>query len=110
MGLLELQVERAWKKTKRTLRLLVRVSERTIDRKGQYLLIPEIEIEGWWTSLEVPMADVIELYRHHGTHEQFHSEIETELDLERLPSGKFDTNDGLPHLAAFAYDYSDAAG
>jgi hypothetical protein len=37
-------------------------------------------------------------------HEQFHSELKTDLDLERLPSGKFDTNDGLLHLAAFAYN------
>ena len=28
-------------------------------------------------------------------HEQFHSEIKTDLDLERLPSGKFDTNDAM---------------
>ncbi|GAB1425345.1 hypothetical protein MASR2M16_25790 [Thauera terpenica] len=104
VGLLDLQVERAWKKAKRTLRLVVRVTERTIDKKGQHLLAPEIEIEGWWTSLDVPMADVIELYKHHGTHEQFHSEIKTDLDLERLPSGKFDTNDAVVHLAAFAYN------
>jgi hypothetical protein len=50
------------------------------------------------------MAEVIELYKHHGTHEQFHSELKTDLDLERLPSGKFDTNDVLLHLAAFAYN------
>ena len=43
--------------------------------------------------------DVIDLYKHHGTHEQFHSEIKTDLDLERLPSGKFDTNDAIVHLA-----------
>jgi len=104
VGLLDLQVERAWKKTKRTLRLVVRVTERTIDKKGQQLLVPEIEIEGWWTSLAEPMADVIEFYKHHGTHEQFHSEIKTDLDLERLPSGKFDTNDAVVHLAAFAYN------
>ena len=104
MGLLDLKIERAWKKAKRTLRLVVRVTERTIDKKGQHLLTPEIEIEGWWTSLDVAMADVIELYKHHGTHEQFHSEIKTDLDLERLPSGKFDTNDAVMHLAAFAYN------
>ena len=80
------------------------LTERTIDKKGQRLLVPEIEIEGWWTSLDVPMADVIELYKHHGTHEQFHAEIKTDLDLERLPSGKFDTNDAVVHLAAFAYN------
>jgi hypothetical protein len=104
VGLLDLKIDRAWKKAKRTLRLVVRVTERTIDKKGQHLLTPEIEIEGWWTSLEVAMADVIELYKHHGTHEQFHSEIKTDLDLERLPSGKFDTNDAVMHLAAFAYN------
>ena len=83
---------------------MVRVTERTIDKKGQHLLTPEIEIEGWWTSLEVAMADVIELYKHHGTHEQFHSEIKTDLDLERLPSGKFDCNDLVLHLGMFAYN------
>ena len=35
---------------------------------------------------------VIALYADHGTHEQFHSEFKTDMDLERLPSGKFDTN------------------
>jgi hypothetical protein len=30
----------------------MRVIERTIDKHGQHLLVPEIEIEGWWTSLE----------------------------------------------------------
>ena len=35
---------------------------------------------------------IIALYADHGTHEQFHSEFKTDLDLERPPSGKFDTN------------------
>jgi len=104
VGLLDLQIERAWKKTKRTLRLIVRVTERTIDKRGQRLLMPDIEIEGWWTSLREPMDEVIDLYKHHGTHEQFHAEIKSDLDLERLPSGKFDTNDAVVHLAAFAYN------
>jgi Transposase DDE domain group 1 len=104
IGLLDLPVERAWGKTQRIFRLVVRVTERVIDKKGQRLLVPDIEIEGWWTSLAVPMAEVIALYKHHGTHEQFHSEIKTDLDLERLPSGKFDTNDAIVHLAAFAYN------
>lgn len=103
-ALLDLPVERAWGKEKRTLRLVVRVVERSIDKRGQQLLVPQIDLEGWWTSLAVPMAEVIDLYKHHGTHEQFHSEIKTDLDLERLPSGKFDTNDAIVHLAAFAYN------
>jgi len=104
VGLLDLVIERAWKKEKRSIRLVVRVTERTIDKKGQHLLVPDIAIEGWWTSLDLPMAEVIEFYKHHGTHEQFHSEIKSDLDLERLPSGKFDTNDVILHLAGFAYN------
>jgi hypothetical protein len=34
----------------------------------------------------------------------FHSEIKTDLDLERLPSGKFNTNDAIVYLASFAYN------
>lgn len=103
-GLLSLTVERAWQKQKRNFRLVVQVTERTIDRRGQRLLVPEIELQGWWTSLAVPAEQVIELYQHHGTHEQFHSEIKTDLDLERLPSGKFATNDAIMHLASFTYN------
>lgn len=103
-ALFSMQVERAWKKEKRTFRLVVRVTERTIDKKGQQLLIPDIELEGWWTSLAVHESEVIELYKDHGTHEQFHSEIKTDLDLERLPSGKFATNNAILHLGMFVYN------
>ena len=104
VALLDLSVERSWRKEKRAFRLIVRGIERTIDKKGQRLLVPDLELEGWWTTLTTEAAQVIELYTHHGIHEQFHSEFKTDLDLERLPSGKFDTNDGLLHLAAFAYN------
>lgn len=87
-----LDVGRAWRKEHRTFRLIVRVIERTIDKKGQPLLAPDIEIEGGWTRLTEAPEKVIERYQDHGTHEQFHSEIKIDLDLERLPSGKFDTN------------------
>lgn len=40
----------------------------------------------------------------HGTMEQFHSEIKTELDLERLPSSKFATNDLALHFGLFTYN------
>ena len=42
------------------------------------------------------------LYADHGTHEQFHSEFKTDMDLTRLPSGKFDTNYLVCALAAVA--------
>jgi len=71
---------------------VMRAVERTIDRHGQVLLMPEIEVEGWWTTLNLPKEQVIGLYEDHGTSEQFHSEIKSDLDVERLPSGKFATN------------------
>jgi hypothetical protein len=104
VALLSLEVVRAWGKAKRPFRLIAKVVERTIDKKGQRLLVPDVELEGWWTTLAVDATAVVELYKHHGMHEQFHSEFKTDLDLERLPSGKFDTNDVLLHLAAFAYN------
>jgi len=85
-------------------RRVMRVIERTIDKRGQQLLVPEIEIEGWWTTLDQPEAEIIKLYQDHGTSEQFHSEFKSDLDIERLPSGKFDTNDLVLGMAAFAYN------
>lgn len=35
---------------------------------------------------------IIALYADHATSEQLHSEFKTDLDIERLPSGKFATN------------------
>jgi hypothetical protein len=52
----------------------VRVTEGTIDRNGEKLTVPKIEFEGWWTSLELPHAKIIQLYREHATSEQFHSD------------------------------------
>jgi Transposase DDE domain group 1 len=45
---------------------------------------------------------LIAMYADHGTHEQFHAEFKTDLDLTRLPSGKFDTNYLVCQLAALA--------
>jgi len=42
------------------------------------------------------------LYCDHATHEQFHAEFKSDMDLERLPSGKFDTNYPVCRLAAVA--------
>jgi hypothetical protein len=82
----------------------MRVTERTIDKRGQTLLIPEIEIEGWWTSLAHEEQEIIQLYADHGTSEQFHSEFKTDLDIERLPSGKFDTNALVLGCSVLAYN------
>ena len=85
-------------------RVVFKVIERTILTDGQILLFPKIEVETWWTSLDFPASVVVELYEAHGTSEQFHSEIKTELDLERLPSGKFATNNLVLYLGMLAYN------
>lgn len=66
----------------------------------------ELEYAFWDTTLPASHTPqgVIKLYQDHGNHEQFHSEYTTDLDLERLPSGKFATNDLIPSLAMLAYN------
>lgn len=85
-------------------RMVVEVVERSIDRKGNVLLMPITEVSAWITSLDLAEEDVIALYKDHGTSEQFHSEMKSELDLERLPSGKFATNALVLELGALAYN------
>ena len=89
----------------RPVRRVLRLIERSIDKHGQVLIVPELTLEGWTTSLpgeQFSAAAIIALYADHGTHEQFHSEFKTDLDLTRLPSGKFDTNYLVCQLAALA--------
>lgn len=87
-----------------SLRRVYRLTERTTDKKGQPLLLPEYVLEGWTTTLGAQIKDeqIIALYRDHATHEQFHAEFKTDMDLNRLPSGKFATNHLVCALAAVA--------
>jgi len=82
------------------------VIERTIDKHGQFLLPPAIELNTWWTNLPETLSDedIIELYHAHGESEQYHSEIKSDMDVERLPSGKFDTNELVLELTVIAYN------
>ena len=94
-----------WKEREGKLyRVVFEVIERTIAADGQRLLVPELEIATFWTSLKLPAKQVIELYHQHGTSEQFHSEIKSDMDLERLPSGKFATNALVLSLGQVAYN------
>lgn len=85
-------------------RVVFEVAHRTMTADGQRLLLPEIEVQTWWTSLKLPVETVIDLYHAHGTSEQFHSEIKSDMDLERLPSGKFATNALMLSLGLVAYN------
>jgi len=97
-------VEHAHQGRHYTFRRVMRVIERTIDKRGQPLLLPEIEVEGWWTSLDLADRHIIALYEDHGTSEQYHSEFKTDLDLERLPSGKLRTNRLIMELGGLIYN------
>ena len=85
-------------------RVVFEVIQRTITADGQRLLVPEIEIATWWTSLKLPAKQVIKLYHLHGTSEQFHSELKSDMDLERLPSGKLAINALMLSLGLVAYN------
>jgi len=45
-----------------------------------------------WTNLPCAATEVCALYHDHGTSEQFHSELKSDLDIEQLPSGKLCVN------------------
>ena len=104
VGLIRVKEEQEYEGKSYTFTKVIRVTERTHDKTGQLLLLPEIEVEGWWTNLELPEEEVIKLYEGHGLCEQFHSEFKSDLDIERLPSGKFATNALVMSLAVLAYN------
>jgi hypothetical protein len=88
-------------------RVVFEVTERTTEWTPdgfQELVVPIIDIESFWTDLTDTAADVIHFYHGRGTSEQFHSEIKTDLDLERLPSGTFATNQLVLLLGMLAYN------
>ena len=66
--------------------------ERLTDADGNRLLIPTIEVNTYWTNLACAASQVCALYHDHGTSEQFHSELKSDLDIEQLPSGKLCVN------------------
>lgn len=76
-----------------TMRIVYEVIERTTDRNGQFFMILDIEYSTIWTNIGWSDEDIIKGYHTHGECEQYHSEIKTDMDVERLPSGKFDTNE-----------------
>lgn len=85
-------------------RVVFEVIRRTIAADGQKLLVPEIEVATFWTSLKLAAKKVIELYHQHGTSEQYHSEIKSDMGMERLPSGKFVANALVLSLGLVAYN------
>lgn len=87
-----------------TIRMVYEIIDRTIAVNGQEMLFPDTEFNLYYTSLQDPDEDIIELYHNHAICEQFHSEIKTDMDMERMPSGKFDTNARILKLGMIAYN------
>jgi hypothetical protein len=108
VALFSAEHKRLWKGYEYRIRRVMRLTEHTIYKEGQQLLTPEIELEGG-SSLTADGEAIIQCYARLGTSEQFHSEFKTDLDIERLPSGKFATNAlgagskyaGLQHSALY---------
>lgn len=93
-------------KTEKTagIRTIYEITERTTDKHGQYFIVPDIELDTYWTNLPLSDQNIIDLYHAHGESEQYHSEIKTDMDVERLPSGKFDSNKLVLELTIIAYN------
>jgi hypothetical protein len=80
------------------------VIERKSDSQGNRYLFPEIEVNSCRTNLSCGAEKVIALYRGHAAGEQFHSELKSDMGIERLPSGKLAVNKLVPAVAMNAYN------
>jgi hypothetical protein len=74
------------------------------DKKGNSLLFPEIELNLYWTNLAEDAQTIVNLYKDHATSEQYHSEIKTDLNFEKLASGKYRVNKMLLSALTNAYN------
>ena len=101
----ELKIPGDKSKTFKTCRV-IRLIKTAEKKSGQLFLLPSYELDIWYTNLaESYLAeDIVNLYKDHATSEQFHSELKTDMDVERLPSGKFSCNKLIMVLANFAYN------
>ena len=93
-------------KTEKTvgIRTIYEITNLTIDKHGQFLFPNDIELNTYWTNLPLSDQEIIDLYHAHGESEQYHSEIKTDMDVERLPSGKFESNKLVLELTIIAYN------
>jgi len=78
--------------------------ERTILANGQRLCVPEITVATYECNVEATPEEVLPTYPEHGTMEPFHREYKTDLEWERLPSGKFATNNLIMPMARLVFN------
>jgi len=84
--------------------MAVESAERTVLASGERLLLPSVELDSWWTNLTTDVRRCVELYHDHGTSEQFHSELKSDMGIELLPSGSLAVNSLVLGLACLAFD------
>lgn len=58
----------------------------------------------FWTNIAEDAQTIVALYSDHATSEQYHSEIKTDLNFERLASGKYIVNKMLLATLTNAYN------
>lgn len=75
-----------------SLSIVYEIIERTSSKNGRILLVHDIEVNTFLNNLSLGDEEVIENYHAYGECEQYYSEFKTDMDFERLPSGKFATN------------------
>ncbi len=85
-------------------RCVFRVTRRTCAADGQCFLEPQIEVRLFWTNLDEKPEAIIELYAQHGTSEQFHAELKSDLGLEQFPSSDYRVNRVLFLLGCLVYN------
>jgi hypothetical protein len=90
--------------TQEPLTMAYRVIRRTINSKGEALLIDDVEVETYWTNLWLGAEDIVELYHQHGTSEQFHSELKSDLGLERFPARSYAVNQQHLSIGILTYN------
>jgi hypothetical protein len=96
------------------MRIVYEVTIRTMTARRQLLLEPDIEVATYWTSLQEEEdflggpgftdENIVQAYHDYSAREKFHSQIKTDMDLERLPSGNLNTNKLVWALGMLAYN------
>ncbi len=81
-----------------------KITVRETDCEGNYFLFPDLQVEIYLTNLHENPETVIDLYHNHGLSEQFHSELKSDMNVEKFPSGKMAVNSLVLHIAMIAFN------
>jgi hypothetical protein len=83
---------------------IFKVTVRESDAEGNPFLFPDLDVEVYFTNLNESPESIINLYHNHGLSEQFHSELKSDMGVERFPSGKMAVNSLILHISMIAFN------